>query len=243
VAAVFRQTGRTVGIDTGCSWSSMGRRRLQSARRRRKAMGDNCCGGAVDVGALEARQRRVLNIVLAINVASFLMMVGASLYTQSSSLLSGTLDNMGDALTYALSLAVIGASAQAKARVALVKAALILAAAIAVAMQIGWRLANPAVPLFEGMGIAALLNLGANFVCLRLLTPYRHGDVNMASAWECSRNDMLEGAAVIAAALGVWAFDAGWPDLAVAAALLLLFVRSAWRVFRAAWRAHSLGRH
>ena len=123
------------------------------------------------------------------------------------------------------------------------KAALILAAAIAVAMQIGWRLANPAVPLFEGMGIAALLNLGANFVCLRLLTPYRHGDVNMASAWECSRNDMLEGAAVIAAALGVWAFDAGWPDLAVAAALLLLFVRSAWRVVRAAWRAHSLGRH
>lgn len=205
-------------------------------------MGDSCCGGTVDMAALEARQRRVLNIVLAINVATFLMMVGASLYTRSSSLLSGTLDNLGDALTYALSLAVIGASAQAKARVALVKAALIFAAAIAVAVQIAWRLSNPAVPLFEGMGIAAVLNLGANLVCLRLLTPYRHGDVNMASAWECSRNDLFEGLAVIAATLGVWAFKAGWPDLIIAVVLLLLFLRSAWRVFRAAWRERPLGR-
>lgn len=205
-------------------------------------MADSCCGGTLDVGALEARQRRVLNIVLAINVATFLMMVGASLYTRSSSLLSGTLDNLGDALTYALSLAVIGASVQAKARVALVKAALILVAAIVVAVQIGWRLSNPAVPLFEGMGIAALLNLGANVVCLRLLTPYRHGDVNMASAWECSRNDLFEGLAVIAAAAGVWAFNAGWPDLAVAVGLLLLFLRSAWRVFRAVWRERPLRR-
>ncbi|MGH8077945.1 MAG: cation transporter [Lysobacter sp.] len=205
-------------------------------------MGDNCCQGTVDIGALEARQRRVLNIVLLINVATFLMMVAASIYSGASSLLSGALDNLGDALTYALSLAVIGASAAAKARVALVKAALILAAAIAVALQIGWRIAYPAVPLFEGMGLAALLNLGANLVCLRLLMPYRNGDVNMASAWECSRNDAFEGLAVLAAASGVWMFGARWPDLVVAVALLAMFVRSAGRVFRAAWRERSIGR-
>ena len=205
-------------------------------------MGDSCCGGTIDVRALEARQRRVLNIVLVINVLTFLMMVAAAAYSRSSSLLSGALDNLGDALTYALSLAVIGASAAAKARVALVKAALILAAAIAVAVQIGWRLANPAIPLFEAMGAVALLNLGANLVCLRLLTPFRHSDVNLASAWECSRNDAFEGIAVLAAALGVWLFGAGWPDLIVAAALLLLFLRSAWRVFRAALREQPWGR-
>ena len=48
----------------------------------------------------------------------------------------------------------------------------------------------------------------------------------MASVWECSRNDVLEGCAVIAAALGVWIFKAGWPDLVIAVALLLLFARS-----------------
>lgn len=201
-------------------------------------MSDSCCGGTVDLARMQARQRRVLMIVLAINVATFVMMLAAALYSASSSLLSGTLDNFGDALTYLLSLAVIGASTRAKARVALVKGFLILGAAIAVAVQIGWRLAHPGVPIFEAMGLAALLNLGFNAICLWLLTPYRHGDVNMASAWECSNNDLFEGLAVVAAAVGVWLFDAGWPDLLVAVALLVMFLRSAWRVLRTAWQSY-----
>lgn len=204
-------------------------------------MSDSCCNGTVDLKAMEARQRRVLMIVLAINIATFAMMLTAALYSGSSSLLSGSLDNLGDALTYLLSLAVIGASIQAKAKVALVKGLLILGAAIAVAIQIGWRSAYPGVPLFEAMGAAAIVNLGFNGICLWLLTPYRRGDVNMASAWECSRNDVFEGFAVLVAAVSVWLFDAGWPDLVIAAALLLMFLRSAWRVFRAAWRSYRTG--
>jgi Co/Zn/Cd efflux system component len=195
----------------------------------------DCCGCDINVQALQEKQRRVLRMVLIINALTFLMMVAAAVYSRSSSLLSGGLDNLGDALTYALSLAVVGASARAKARVAMVKGSLILAAAIAVGLQIAWRLANPSTPVFEGMGLAALLNLGANLVCLRLLTPYRRGDVNMASAWECSRNDVYEGVAVLAAALGVWLFKAGWPDVVVAVVLLVVFLRSAIRVLGAGW--------
>ncbi len=194
------------------------------------------CGKGVDVAALEARQKRVLKAVLAINVASFALMALAAWHGGSSSLLSGSLDSLGDALTYAISLAVVGASTRAKARVALLKGVLIMAAALGVAVQIGWRLAHPGTPLFETMGIAALLNLGANLVCLWLLTPYRSGDANLASAWECSRNDIFEGCAVLLAAVAVWIFGAGWPDLLIASALLVLFLRSALRVLRMAWR-------
>lgn len=201
-------------------------------------MSDSCCSGTVDLQAMQARQRRVLMIVLAINIATFAMMLVAALYSGSSSLLSGTLDNLGDALTYLLSLAVVGASTRAKAKVALVKGVLILGAAVAVAIQIAWRLNNPGVPIFEAMGLAAILNLGFNGICLWLLTPYRHGDVNMASAWECSRNDIFEGIAVLAAAGGVWLFGAGWPDLLIAVALLLMFLRSAWRVLRSGWDSY-----
>lgn len=200
-------------------------------------MGECCgCGKGVDVAALEARQKRVLKAVLAINVASFALMALAAWHGGSSSLLSGSLDSLGDALTYAISLAVVGASTRAKARVALLKGVLIMAAALGVAVQIGWRLAHPGTPLFETMGMAALLNLGANLVCLWLLTPYRSGDVNLASAWECSRNDIFEGCAVLLAAVVVWIFGAGWPDLLIASALLVLFLRSALRVLRMAWR-------
>ena len=197
----------------------------------------DCCNCEVDTQALAARQRRVLIAVLAINVATFIMMVGASWLSGSSALLSGTLDNLGDAITYGLSFAVVGASAQAKARVAFFKGLMILTAAFAVAVQIGWRLTHLEVPVVETMGIAAVINLAANSICLYLLTPFKSGDLNMSSAWECSRNDVFEGAAVILTTIAVALLGSGWPDVVVAVVLLTIFLRSAIRVLRGAWRA------
>ncbi|MEA5124893.1 cation transporter [Xanthomonas floridensis] len=200
-------------------------------------MSGSCCGcgKTLEVAAMQARQRRVLWWVLAINAGSFVLMLAGALHSGAAALLSGSLDNLGDALTYALSLAVVGASLAAKARVALLKAGLILLAALAVAAEIGWKLAHPQLPLFQSMGLVAALNFAANLLCLRLLWPYRRGDINLASAWACSRNDVYEGIAVLAASAGVWAFGSGWPDLVIAVALLLLFLRSAWEVARGAW--------
>ena len=200
----------------------------------------DCCNCEVDTRALAARQRRVLLVVLAINVVTFVMMVAASYLSGSSALLSGTLDNFGDAVTYALSFAVVGASAQAKARVAFFKGLMILAAAAAVALQIVWRLTHLEVPIVETMGIASVLNLAANGVCLYLLNPFKVGDVNMSSAWECSRNDVIEGGAVIVTTLAVALFGSAWPDIIVAIALLAMFLRSAIRVLGTAMSTLTL---
>ena len=198
-------------------------------------MGDSCCQGSVDTSALQVRQRRILASVLVINAATFFMMIVAAKISGSSSLLSGALDNLGDALTYALSFAVVGSANTVKAKVALFKGFLITGAAVAVAIQIGWRLFYMEAPIFETMSIAATINLAANAVCLALLHRYRHSDVNMSSVWECSRNDVFEGFAVIAAVLFVWVFDSGWPDILIALALLIMFLRSASRVLLRAW--------
>jgi Co/Zn/Cd efflux system component len=176
-------------------------------------------------------------VVLAINAVTFLMMVAASVLSGSSALLSGTLDNFGDAVTYGLSFAVVGGSVAAKARVAVFKGLMIVGAAVAVVLQIGWRIAHPEVLIVETMGIAAVLNLAANSVCLYLLSPYRSGDVNMSSAWECSRNDVIEGGAVILATVAVYLLGSAWPDILVAVVLLAVFVRSAIRVLGTARRA------
>jgi len=199
-------------------------------------MTDSCCGTELELPALEARQKRVLIWVLLINAVTFLMMVGGAWVSGSSALLSGTLDNLGDALTYALSLAVVGASCAAKARVALLKGMFICSAALAVAAQIVWRILHPETPLVAPMSAVAIINLGANSLCLWLLSPHRQSDINMQSVWECSRNDVVEGIAVIGAALAVWALNSGWPDVLVAVALLVLFSRSAFRVLSGAWR-------
>lgn len=200
-------------------------------------MSNGCCDGDLDAGALEQRHRRVLIAVLAINVMTFVMMVIGSVLSGSSSLLSGTLDNLGDALTYLLSLLVVGSAPVVKARVAVFKGLLILGAAVGVAIHIVWRLQDVSAPVFETMGIAATLNLAANLLCLRLLFPFRNDDVNMASMWECSRNDIADGLAVIAASVAVWMFDSGWPDVLIAILLLAVFLRSAVRVLGRARQA------
>ena len=164
----------------------------------------DCCESELEVAGLEASQRRVLIIVLAINLLTFVGMVFASWLSQSSALLSGTLDNLGDALTYSLSLLVVGAGVVAKARVAVFKGALIAMAAVAVAVQIGWRMYHLDVPVVAIMGVAAVVNLLANGICLYLLNDHRHDDVNMMSVWECSRNDVNEGVAVILTVGLVW---------------------------------------
>ena len=174
--------------------------------------------------------------MLGINAVLFLVIVVAALYGQSSALLADSLDNLGDALTYALSLYVVSRGAAAKARVALFKGVLILLAAVLVAGHVVYRLLVPTVPIFELMGIFSLVGLAGNSACLYLLWRHRHEDVNMSSVWECSRNDIASNLSVFVAAGAVWLTGAGWPDLVVAAILAGFLMRSALRVIGSARR-------
>jgi Co/Zn/Cd efflux system component len=164
----------------------------------------------------------------------FLVLVVAALYGRSTALLADSLDNLGDALTYGLSLYAVSRGTAVKARVALFKGGLIFLAAFVVAAQIVYRLFVPGVPLFEIMGVFSLLGLAANSICLYLLWRHRHEDVNMSSVWECSRNDIASNLSVFIAAGAVWLTGSGWPDILVALGLVVLLMRSAVRVVSSA---------
>lgn len=193
-----------------------------------------CCDQGCSLDGLRARQRGTLRAVLAVNAVMFFVVAAAALYGESTALLADSLDNLGDALTYGLSLYAVARGARVKAQVALFKGALIFAAAAAVAAQLLYRLFVPGMPLFEVMGAFSLLGLAANSLCLFLLWRHRHEDVNMSSVWECSRNDIAANLAVFVAAGAVWLAGSGWPDLVVAAGLVVLLLRSALRVISSA---------
>ncbi len=193
-----------------------------------------CCDNDCALDAVHERQRGTLRIVLGINAVMFVVIVGAALYGGSSALLADSLDNLGDALTYGLSLYAVSRGAAAKARVALFKGGLIFLAACAVAAQIGYRIFVPSVPVFEIMGAFSLLGLAANSLCLFLLWRHRDEDVNMSSVWECSRNDIASNLSVFVAAGAVWLSGAAWPDRLVALGLVWLLLRSAFRVVSSA---------
>lgn len=193
-----------------------------------------CCENSCAVDALHKKQRRTLLIVLNINAVMFLVIVVAALYGSSTALLADSLDNLGDALTYGLSLYAVSRGATAKARVALFKGVLILLGACAVAAMIVYKLFVPSTPIFEVMGAFSLLGLVANSICLFLLWQHRHEDVNMSSVWECSRNDIASNLSVFVAAGAVWLTGSGWPDILVALGLVGILLRSAIRVISSA---------
>lgn len=193
-----------------------------------------CCDDSCAVDALQQRQRGTLHVVLVVNAAMFVVIAVAALYGKSTALFADSLDNLGDALTYGLSLYAVSRGRVVKARAALFKGGLIFLAATLVAMQIVYRLLVPSVPLFEVMGVFSLLGLSANSLCLYLLWRHRHEDVNMSSVWECSRNDIVSNIAVFFAAAAVWLSGSGWPDVAVASALVVFLYRSAFRVIASA---------
>ncbi len=197
-------------------------------------MGGSCCENNCAVDALRARQKSTLIKVLWINAVMFFFIVGAALCGRSTALLSDSLDNLGDALTYGLSLYVVAQSVQAKARVALFKGFLIFLGASVVVGQVVWKLFNPVVPSYEVMGIFSLAGVTANGLCLWLLWQHRSEDINMSSVFECSRNDIASNLSVFIAAAGVWLFQSGWPDIVVASLLVLLLLRSSFRVIRGA---------
>lgn len=197
-------------------------------------MAGSCCENNCAVDALRTRQKSTLIKVLWINAVMFFLIVGAAIYARSTALLSDSLDNLGDALTYGLSLYVVAQSVKVKAKVALFKGFLIFIGALVVVGQVGWKLLHPIVPSYEVMGIFSLVGLAANGLCLWLLWRHRTEDINMSSVFECSRNDIAVNLSVFIAAAGVWLFQSGWPDIVVASLLAVLLLRSSWRVIRGA---------
>jgi Co/Zn/Cd efflux system component len=194
---------------------------------------NSCCDGDA-AASLRESQRGTLYAVLAINAVMFLVIVIAAQFAKSTALFADALDNLGDALTYGLSLIAVASGATAKAKVALFKGVLILVAAMIVSAQIAYKLAYPSTPIFELMGTFSVVGLAANSVCLLLLWRHRHEDINMSSVWECSRNDIASNLSVFVAAGAVWLTDSGWPDVLVAIALVTLLLRSSARVISSA---------
>jgi Co/Zn/Cd efflux system component len=178
--------------------------------------------------------RRVLWVALVVNAVMFLVEVGAGLSSSSVSLLADSLDFLGDAANYAVSLAVLGLALRWRARAALLKGATMGLFGLWVIFTTVQHAVNGAVPDAPTMGAVGVVAMLANLGVAVLLYRFRDGDANMTSVWICTRNDVIGNIAVLAAAAGVFGTRTGWPDFAVGAIMASLALTGAWRVLRQA---------
>ena len=184
----------------------------------------------------DSARRRVLWTVLAINLVLFVGEFGAGWWGDSSALQADSLDSLGDALVYAMSLGAVGRSLRQRSHVVLLKGGIQALFGIGVLLEVMRRAWLGAEPLAPVMAWAAGLALVGNLVCFRLLTRFRSDDMNMRSVWLCSRNDLINNSGVLVAAGLVALTGSRWPDLVVGAGVAVLFLWTACSVLRGGWK-------
>jgi len=199
---------------------------------------DECC----EVREIPREQRRVLHVVLWINVAMFLVESVAGVLGNSTALFADSVDMLGDAIVYGFSLYVIRRGLLWQARAALLKGAIMAAFGIAVLVQVAVKIAHGLAPTVEVMGAVGLLAFAANVFCLILLWRRRGDDINMRSAWVCSRNDVAGNAGVLVATGAVALTGSPWPDIAIGLLVAAMLGHSAAWVIRDASRAVAVAR-
>ena len=201
-------------------------------------MSADCCHGKIEDlerAALHKDIRRVLVVVMMLNLMMFVLEFGAGIIADSAALMADSVDMLGDGLVYGISLYALNRSLRWRAGMALAKAGFILALGVGVIVQIAIKILWGHPPESGIMLIFGGLALVVNLSCVGLLWPYRRHDVNLSSTFECSRNDVFANIGVLAAAVLVSLTASPWPDIAIAAVIAFLFFRSSLKVTRDAW--------
>jgi len=191
-------------------------------------MADSCCSNKEsEMEGLASRQASVLWIVLIINGIMFFAEFLFGWLSNSTALIGDSLDMLGDALAYGSSIYVVNRSLDSKISASRFKAYLMIFLGVLVFSRAVFRFIFQVVPEVEIMAIIGLTALVANLICLALLTRHKDDDINFASVWVCSRNDIIANTGVLFAAAFVYYFKASWPDLIIGLIITILFLRSA----------------
>lgn len=193
-----------------------------------------CCGHNAQFDGVSKDYKRRLWLVIALNAIMFAVEMTAGHMAKSQALQADALDFFSDALTYGVSLAVIGASIKVRTLAAMAKGISLLLMGVWVLGSTIYRVMYLGVPEAEIMGVVGFMALATNLASVALLVKYKDGDANVRSVWLCSRNDAIGNVAVMFAALGVWGSGSGWPDVIVAGIMATLFLSSAFQIIKQA---------
>lgn len=190
------------------------------------------CGCQVDASQVP-EQRRALWFALVLNATMAVVGLGIGWIARSTGVLADALDMLSDASAYAIGLAAIGRSSTFKRRAAQWSGAILLVLGLGIVIEALRRGVMGSEPLSGWMMLAAALSLSANLTVLRLLRPYRQGEVHLRATWIFTRADVVANLGVIVAAGLVALTHSGLPDVIVGAAIGAYVVKEAFEILRA----------
>ncbi len=180
-------------------------------------------------------QRRVLWLVLIINLGFFVLELSAGLLFNSMGLVADSLDMLADALVYSMSLVVVGQALARKRLVARLSGYFQILLALVGFLEVLRRfLGFEQLPDYRVMILVSFLALLANGYCLYLLWRSRSSEAHMRASMIFTSNDVIINLGVIVAGFLVLSFNSAVPDLIVGGLIFVLVMWGALRILRLA---------
>ena len=179
--------------------------------------------------------RRTVACVALLNLSYFGVEFAVALAIGSVSLFADSIDFLEDAAVNTLILLALGLGLQARARVGLVLAALLLVPGLATLWMAWLKFHSLAAPDAVALTLAAGGALAVNLLCAAMLARVRHSGGSLTkAAFLSARNDALANVAIIGAGWATLVTASGWPDLLVGLAIAALNAGAAHEVWEAA---------
>lgn len=177
--------------------------------------------------------RKLLWTVLIINFSVFTIEIIAGLLADSMGLIADSLDELADAFIYALSIYAIAGTMMVKRRIARSSGILQLGLALWGFIEIIRRfISDEPTPNVIVMIVLSCIALAGNSASLYLLRQSKTQEVHIKATQVFTSNDVIVNIGVIFAALLVAVFQSKVPDLLIGAAVFIIVVRGALRIFK-----------
>jgi Co/Zn/Cd efflux system component len=179
--------------------------------------------------------RRVVRLVMLLNLAYFGVEFAVALAIGSVSLFADSIDFLEDASVNFLIVMALGWRAVARARVGMLLAGVLMVPGLATLWTAWAKFSSPVAPDPVPLSLAGLGALGVNLACSLLLARHRHHGGSLAkAAFLSARNDVLANVAIVVTGFVTAYTLSAWPDLIVGLAIAAMNAGAAWEVWEAA---------
>jgi Co/Zn/Cd efflux system component len=191
-----------------------------------------------DISQNRALRITVRNVAL-LNLSYFGIEFAVALAIGSVALFADSVDFLEDSAVNLLILAGLGFSAARRAKLGMLLAAIILFPALATLWTAWQNFSSGAVPEPVALTVTGLGAFVVNFICARLLAPFRTtGGSLTRAAFLSARNDVIANVAIVVAGLLTAATASRWPDLIVGLGIAAINAGAAHEIYEAARAEH-----
>ena len=181
----------------------------------------------------EARLRRAIVWVAALNAAYFVIEFLVGITIRSVGLIADSIDFLEDASINLIILIGLGLAATARARLGSLLAVIIGVPGVVALAAAVEKVLNPAVPSAAGMTVTAFGALAVNVAAAVILSRVKNQSGSLVhAAWLSARNDVVANIAIIVAAFATAVAPSAYWDVAVGVGIGILNADAAVKVWR-----------